>query len=635
MTSHRIHGELCLFMCVLAIFAGETTAVAQVRIKERVEIFPAPMTPDNRTLAEPAGAEMIASTGGVLKVKVNYLTSLNSPIPSDAHISIHVHDTTYTIPVSEYAGETAENAGAASDYCNLIFWLPVTEYVRSFREGMDSLYQLSGIEAGDTMVFTYDGGVVAGGVMEMDTDSTWDVYLSLRDDCLHSIAFPHGAFDRVWCWLTLEVEPEEHTIMLGETKYYQAREDPSNSDRLILQESAEPTANMEWILDSDIWGTEPFERILGQSLGVYWDMNKERFTLDAHGLGSVTTESLDPGVIRAVGRYYAKDEPSVVRLKARRGGRSGSIEITVISPDSLGGRPYRTARDVFNNEIVLDTLVVSHAGLSGIPPQLIKGQMDKETNATPAYRYEPWEDIKYQTNARWRRRYFGSPNCFVVDSARGTMGTGNSIPTTHSNVRTTRSPIAIDYTRSPLTIRQYLAAWLKEYARSRDTTIFNAGGVAIQKKWRENCRMIGKRIKSRREVLSIALDSTAEQLERGAVGEKKYDRTAQTRIMASYGFVQLTHYTATDKNLNGFGRRVTDHNPELLNEQQYCMPAYTQRLNRELPKVIGTSMPEGNWRRGYFGSWLVVLGCYNPYENGYPNAVMDRSTKYYPKRKAR
>jgi hypothetical protein len=212
MTSRRILGELCLFVCVLAIFAGETTALAQVRIKERVEILPAPMSPDNRTLTEPTGAEMITSAGGVLKVKVNYLTSLNSPIPTDAHISIHVHDTTYTIPVSEYAGETAENAGAASDYCNLIFWLPVTEYVRSFREGMDSLYQLSGIEAGDTIVFTYDGGVVAGGVAEMDTDSTWDVYLSQRDDCLHSIAFPHGAFDRVWCWLTATISSVDGSV---------------------------------------------------------------------------------------------------------------------------------------------------------------------------------------------------------------------------------------------------------------------------------------------------------------------------------------------------------------------------------------------------------------------------------------
>jgi hypothetical protein len=251
MTSRRILGELCLYICVLAIFVGETTALAQVRIKERLEIVPVPMVSDNRTLAEPAGAEMIASTGGVLKVKVNYFTSLNSPIPPDAHITIRIHGTTYTFPVSQYAGEIEQYTGAADDYCNLIFSLPVTEYVRSFREGMDSLYQLSGIETGDTMVFTYDGGgIVAGGVGEMDTDSTWDVYLSLRDDCLHSIAFPHGAFDRVWCWLTVGISSVDESL-----DHFAVRIAPdtlSEKDTVAFTETARVFVDAKGSRDEDI-----------------------------------------------------------------------------------------------------------------------------------------------------------------------------------------------------------------------------------------------------------------------------------------------------------------------------------------------------------------------------------------------
>jgi hypothetical protein len=210
MVSRRILGDPHLLVWFSAILLFGATSQGQVQIKERIAIDPSSGS-QNKITSESGEAEVIAPYAGLLKVKVNYVEQIGSAIPSDAYVNIRMHGTDYVIPIASYAGRVDSYSGIAHDFCNLLWDIPVLDDARSFQEGSDSLYHLSGIALGDTLLFSYHGGEVAGGDAMMETDSTWSVNLSLRDPCLHSTVFPHGAFNKIWCWLTMEMDPAVST----------------------------------------------------------------------------------------------------------------------------------------------------------------------------------------------------------------------------------------------------------------------------------------------------------------------------------------------------------------------------------------------------------------------------------------
>jgi hypothetical protein len=129
-----------------------------------------------------------------------------------------------------------------------------------------------------------------------------------------------------------------------------------------------------------------------------------------------------------------------------------------------------------------------------------------------------------------------------------------------------------------------------------------------------------------------ALIRTAGDLGDAIIGGTEYDRYAQTRIVASYGFIQITHYTASEPPvLNGFSKTAADHPPELLNEEFYGMPAYTQLLTRHLSRIIGSNFPEYSWNDGYEKTWFKVLDKYNQGEGRYEHGTIYRSRLYPPR----
>lgn len=431
----------------------------------------------------------------------------------------------------------------------------------------------------------------------------------------------------------LHVVKRALTILLGETKYYQAKEDPEHADSLIIVERDTTTAITDpgWIT-GDVWTTNPVTAMTGNKLGTYWDRKYPRYiNVKTQEADSVTMESLPAGLIRLTGLFWSPDTAYKVNLHATDGTRSGTITIEVKPPTSLGTL-NRIKKNVSNKDVNIDSLAITHGGRSGIPPQIIKGQMQKESFFLPAFRYEPWKDIEFQTSKKKSSILFSNPNHFVVDSSG--MGTGNGIPTTHVNVRNLTDTTSIDYPRIPTQIREYVTAFLREYAQRGDLSITNPGGGDIEAYWKKWYRYMKDSVSGLSDLNArrASLTRTAVDFGNGIVGGPEYDRRAQTRIVASYGFIQITHYTASEPPvLNGFTKTAEDHPPELLNEEFYGMPAYTQLLQKHLRKIIGTNLPEYNWNDGYEKTWTKTLHEYNSKEKRYEYGVVHRARKYTPR----
>lgn len=159
------------------------------------------------------------------------------------------------------------------------------------------------------------------------------------------------------------------------------------------------------------------------------------------------------------------------------------------------------------------------------------------------------------------------------------------------------------------------------------------GGRGLSKRWRELYEIFitsgaGYDAGQARDA---ARTRTIDELIINADSQEGYWRIAQTRIMASYGFLQITHYNATDWNLGGFGKKVANRNPELLNEYEYGFPAYVDRMAHTLNDAFGGPPPDHDWPWGYENGWFVALSTYNKKEPNYVDRVFELSENYEPR----
>lgn len=225
-----------------------------------------------------------------------------------------------------------------------------------------------------------------------------------------------------------------HDMLLGETKYYQARICPTTGT-LLIDELTSPS--LSGGIAEDVWGDAPIEASVGMAEhlpsahrpAVYWE--KEKPIPGGSG-------NLPRGLIRLVGRYWTADSAYWVKLTARYGGQIASTAIEIIKPARLlteGVAPsYRRSRDVFDREYDVDELCIRYGGQYGIPPQMIKGQIATESwkvnyvgddggeyaGFAPSYRYEPYVTQLDITEDQW-----GDNPFFVRATA---MGTGDCVP---------------------------------------------------------------------------------------------------------------------------------------------------------------------------------------------------------------
>ncbi|HKZ39934.1 MAG TPA: hypothetical protein VJ044_03180, partial [Candidatus Hodarchaeales archaeon] len=320
-------------------------------------------------------------------------------------------------------------------------------------------------------------------------------------------------------------------------------------------------------------------------------------------------------------------------------------------------------KDVFadpngNPNLNLDSLIVKYAGENGIPPQLVKGQIEQESSFRPAWRYEPMKDLDYQT--RFKERFFADGLPFVKTTTHA-LGTGD-LPSNHSYV----SPEQYDYSDPPKTIGGYFAAnWSKYRKRGKngepDSILASA---ELTRRFKELYKAPAKlnRVNIENAKQSAYNELGKELLAGKTLLAQQYHRIAQTRTVTSYGVVQLMYTMTIDKGgtfnaetgdryaLTGtqYMDKLDEHEfPEKLNEHGTTMPIYSDRLLRNLNLILaGARIPPSQWTGsrvtthhdgtkitktfdGFEANWKASLYYFNPGGN-YGNEVVQKSQAYLP-----
>jgi len=440
----------------------------------------------------------------------------------------------------------------------------------------------------------------------------------------------------------------EDQIMLGETRYYQARQVDYPAPYLVLEDVTPTSRTAPPVLKG---GRSDIEYFLvngsGGKLGTYYEYKYPVYT----GGSFVKMENLQTGLIRLVGRYWKDGTKPKVYLWARSTTDQNIIGhriITVVKPGKLlsGSQSptYARIKDVFalasdvNPNLDLDALVVKYAGENGIPPQLIKGQMLKETALKPAWRYEPFLDVKLQSNDEKLETYFDESLPFVVTET--SMGNGDW-PTLHTNSSPT------PYISTPISASEFVTTHWDRYVRrgSGNTPDNIIGSVSLTARWKELYQNAKKKKGTTdAQARQKAHDNLQDEiLDADTDLGGQFDVMAQTRKATSYGFIQMMYITAVDnrfyKETEGryapTGTPYVDQNnsqmfPEKLNEQDFFMPRYSDFLLKKLNFTFTGATPSSQWDDGFEARWKAALKKYNPGEKTYGNDVLSNAERFLP-----
>lgn len=350
-----------------------------------------------------------------------------------------------------------------------------------------------------------------------------------------------------------------------------------------------------------------------------------------------------------MGRYWYPDTTFEVRLKALHGGRSDSIIISVEKPHSLGST-HNLSKGVFNNRVNIDSICSIAGGKYGIPPQLIKGQMQKETYAmdfggeigsgfAPGYLYEPYT-LQFDRS----RQTFFATNRFRV-TGRTEMGT-DPVPTNHQHVQLISYPttgqtvwdMIRDYSQIKNNTTQGARLYGKRVADHGDSLSFGYRPPRviynkILSAFKDSLDV--KKNPSRRDsAFTLARDSLARFLQNEwdggiSTNPKGLDSIwAQTRMASSYGLLQITYPVAVDR-----GYLVTQSNtPERLNIDSvylpYCMENH--RVNFQAANRFNLDV-SNSWSTGFDEAIRKMVQRWNPYADGYGNLVVKNSKHFLPK----
>jgi hypothetical protein len=439
---------------------------------------------------------------------------------------------------------------------------------------------------------------------------------------------------------------KKRTILLGETKYYQARIDLHQADKLVIEERSEPTLNPNSITNEDPWGDSPLVTVSGGKLGVYWDKNRADIRT---GELEPVMRGLSTGLIRLIGRYWDRDSSYKVRLSASTPGRTGEIVIEVKRPDYLGtAHPTVTGPTEAggtDNTWSLDSLIIEHAGREGIMPQIIKGVVEKESmDFHPSYRYEPFADL---TGVQEPDGGFPSTHRYWIQSP---TSLGNPGIPVHDNVRDAASRV-IQYPG-------YITAW--EYYTNNQGFYSRTIYTKLQDKWEGFYR---DQIASFRE---RGIDSTTAAPQARAQAETSYvnwlrdeiggtgmvGTVAQTRIAASYGLMQLTYFGGVRAFYEEVERRsgrpaavldewrryrYPDDNaaylPEFINIPPIGLKYGVLHLRGKIRQGLGTmdNFVSETWRQGLEVGYWRGLKKYNG-SMTYPNPVFGFADHYLPRK---
>ena len=402
------------------------------------------------------------------------------------------------------------------------------------------------------------------------------------------------------------------TILLGETKYFQAKEDPSNSNQIVLQGYSTPQSQGLTAVNFVI------SPIVGSRVGAYYESRDEEG-------GILPTDQ-----IRLVGRFWAPDTTFKVRLTATHSGRSVSREITVLKPHSLG-TSYRTTRDVRDSVVNIDSICIFVGGKNGIPPQLIKGQMQRESKIAsfgfaPSYRFEPFNEetgqFQIHDNEKWTDN-----QAYVTVSGMGTV----AVPQ-HQNVRD------IDYPTTPRRVWYFL--------EQHSDLVTPSPQIRMYGKRLPNGRMDFayanyKTIQQKYDGYFKKIRTTNQQLADTTVAARARDSLivelrdhlkldsmwAQTRLASSYGLLQMTFVVANER---GYPKNNPSYPPERLNENDVFFSLVLTHQTKLLKKVLGSDYNRsGNWTRSFSDRMHELMRQWNG-ARIYADSVVYFSGNYPP-----
>jgi hypothetical protein len=406
----------------------------------------------------------------------------------------------------------------------------------------------------------------------------------------------------------VKVKKKEHSILLGETKYYQATKDPQMDDKIVFKELKKTSEAGEQEFSSVDFAVDIAQ---GDKLGVYWEKKDEQ------------GDPLRADVIRLVGRYWEDGKTRKAKLSASAEGSTGSMEIEVKKPENLGTTPIQGDEDAYGKPQNVDNLVIQLAGKYGIPPQYLKGQIERESSFWPAYRYEPFVDVNGQ-------REFSQTiyNRFRITSTDH-LGTVD-VPA-HSNAH-------------PPYLKYVGTVWDYLYAHSSSinpdvnfldpTDIYpavNRNGMLV---WysgpAERWQNIFSAVINYGGALDQAYAEANNWLEE-IYADGNMDNLAQTRMASSYGLFQILYPTAKSKENYTV---EDDHPPEKLNESQigptYAVPFLLKQVQIVLKK---NSDGDSNWSQGYEETFRWAFSYYHndKIKSAYGVDIVDvRSLKYSP-----
>jgi hypothetical protein len=431
----------------------------------------------------------------------------------------------------------------------------------------------------------------------------------------------------------VEVKVEKvYEILLGETKYYQAR---FVDGKLVIDELSGPNL---WNggLGEDVWGNNPVNIVEGDKLGVYWETEKPVWD------GIIKGENLSKGLIRLVGRHcdVKNNIPYKVKLTAQKGTDKAEIEIMVIKPSKLGNK-YDTSIDVFSQTVKIDEICIEWGNELGIPPHFIKGQMKSETSFYhpfyPTYVYEP-----YTTQFDVMKMY--SNNEYFIEENTATFEPALPI---HSNIKdypypsnpTTVWQIIEDYSDlvNLVTLRKYGSRRATENSSKQDGILYFYGTYSYpQKKYNEYKKEAYKKYdvkihpenepQANNDARNSLVNHLKNEWDGGIKDGKKglVNIKAQTRIAASYGLLQILYTTAR----YNFGYPKNLLPEELIepNNMQYSKKKVLYHLNKLKTKENGN---ENNWNLGLEGSIRdYIWHQWNPNYKKYPDKVHENVLLY-------
>ncbi|MGD1046482.1 MAG: hypothetical protein ABR936_14330 [Bacteroidota bacterium] len=467
---------------------------------------------------------------------------------------------------------------------------------------------------------------------------------SKTESSIASTPAPRGGFGPIGHVIFNVVKPD--TILLGESKYYYATE---KDGKLTIHEAVSPQTPQqaiqlpqeEGVISTDIWGDNPVTAITdkpnsGNQIGVYWEKKYPMFS------GNTFTEmwELPDGMIRLVGRFWHKDSTYIIKLATTRGNASLAIEVK--KPARLGNSQYaidrRLSRDVFDHPIDIDSICIFYGGLYGVPPQLIKGQMEKESRYvnnfgfSPAYRYEPytaqfWDEVRNRRNNPFfiqnsictpeppNHLHVRDINYFTeVQSVWNVIINHsqliNDIPDDSHRlygIRTYSDTMNFEPYERPMNIYH---AFLSHYLDELGLEIQEAADSA------------------RSKMIVYLRDEWDYHVPRNNKGLMNV--TAQTRIASSYGLLQPMYTKAL---LFGY-QENNNYLPELLNITDTTMVVAMRYQKEKLRMSVGASEEANNnsWTNGYEnGFFRGVYSRWNSKPN-YPTVVFRNSRNYQPQK---